>query len=269
MPQIIKKVSVRPSVHNSGRYGSVELATLSSDSYVNLITSERSLTISPSEAKKLRDQLLEIYPLETAKPSKFKVGDKVAYQSIVGYGARGMAGRKGSIKEVLEKGWYNVTFTGGIFDTVIKVHEDYLVAQPVEQRAFQAGDRVRYKDGDTFARGFSVVTLDRPHGTDRWWFKETGTHARTSTLELVTPVATTTPVEPAINTELGRFIVAKMDNGNYLPGTKPKVHTSAKSANDEATRLANDHGGTFHVLRASFEASRPVVVQPPVKTAKL
>ncbi len=81
--------------------------------------------------------------------------------------------------------------------------------------------------------------------------------------------ASAAPAEPAINTELGRFIVAKMDNGNYLPGTKPRVHTSAKSANEEATRLANDHGGTFHVLRASFEASRPVVVQPPVKTAKL
>ncbi|WCJ63954.1 hypothetical protein [Agrobacterium tumefaciens] len=269
MPQIIKKVSVRPSVHNSGRYGSVELATLSSDSYVNLITSERSLTISPSEAKQLRDQLLEIYPLEVAKPSKFKVGDKVAYQSIVGYGARGMAGRKGSIKEVLEKGWYNVTFTGGVFDNVIKVHEDYLVAQPVEQRAFQAGDKVRNKDGGTFSNGQRVVTLDRPCGAGSWWLKETNTRTSTAFLELVTPAASMPPAEPAMNTELGRFIVAKMDNGNYLPGTKPRVHTSAKSANEEATRLANDHGGTFHVLRASFEASRPVVVQPPVKTAKL
>lgn len=268
MTKINKLITVRPSVHNVNNYGRIELATLNAGAYINLITTERSLTISPSEAKQLRDQLLEIYPLEVTKPSKFKVGDKVAYQSIVGYGARGMAGRNGLIKEVLEKGWYIVTFTGPIFDTVLKVHEDYLVER-VEQRAFQAGDRVRYKDGDTFSRGLSVVTLDRPHGTDRWWFKETGTHARTSTLELVTPAASMPPAEPAINTDLGRFIVAKMDNGNYLPGTKPRVHTSAKSANDEATRLANDHGGTFHVLRASFEASRPVVVQPPVKTAKL
>ena len=269
MTKINKLITVRPSVHNSNNYGRIELATLNVGSYINLITTERSLTISPVEAKQLRDQLLEIYPLEAAKPSKFKVGDKVAYQSIVGYGARGMAGRKGSIKEVLEKGWYNVTFTGGVFDNVIKVHEDYLVAQQVEPRAFQAGDRVRYKDGDTFSHGLSVATLDRPYDSSRWWLKETGTHAATEKMELVTPVASTTPVEPAINTELGRFIVAKMDNGNYLPGTKPHVHTSAKAANDEATRLANNHGGTFHVLRASFEASRPVVVQPPVKTAKL
>jgi hypothetical protein len=256
------------------QYRKVVLATNDTESHLNVYPNHgkvgsECMSISPAQARQLRDALLKAYPLEAAKPSKFKVGDKVAYQSIVGYGARGMAGRKGSIKEVLEKGWYNVTFTGGIFDNVIKVHEDYLVAQPVGPRAFQAGDKVRNKSGETFSNAAKIVTLDRPCGSTGWWLKETNTYTHSAFLELVTPATPVAPAEPVINTELGRFIVAKMDNGNYLPGTKPRVHTSAKSANEEATRLANDHGGTFHVLRASFEASRPVVVQPPVKTAKL
>lgn len=191
------------------QYRKVVLATNDTESHLNVYPNHgkvgsECMSISPAQARQLRDALLKAYPLEAAKPGKFKVGDKV-----------------------------------------------------------------RNKDGGTFSNGQRVVTLDRPCGAGSWWLKETNTRISTAFLELVSPAASTAPAEPAINTELGRFIVAKMDNGNYLPGTKPRVHTSAKSANDEATRLANDHGGTFHVLRASFEASRPVVVQPPVKTAKL
>ena len=69
MTKINKLITVRPSVHNVNNYGRIELATLNAGAYINLITTERSLTISPSEAKQLRDQLLEIYPLEVTKPS--------------------------------------------------------------------------------------------------------------------------------------------------------------------------------------------------------
>ncbi|UIL29710.1 hypothetical protein LZK75_11240 [Rhizobium leguminosarum] len=121
-----KTVSVAASAHNCNSVGEITLATLNADSYINLITSARSLTISPEEAKKLRDLLVEAYPLEApaaaTKPTKFKAGDKVTYKSIVGYGARGMDGRKGSIKEVLTNEWYMVNFTGGPFDNLIKVH---------------------------------------------------------------------------------------------------------------------------------------------------
>ncbi|MBY3335477.1 hypothetical protein HFN99_00830 [Rhizobium laguerreae] len=269
-----KTVSVAASAHNCNSVGEITLATLNADSYINLITSARSLTISPVEAKKLRDLLVEAYPLEApaaaTKPTKFKAGDKVTYKSIVGYGARGMDGRKGSIKEVLTNEWYMVNFTGGPFDNLIKVHSDYLVAQPVETRKLQAGDRVRYKNGKPFSNGQLVATLDRPYSvrSERWWLKETRTHTTLAELELVTDAPAPAP-EPVAKVDTGRFLVVALEGANYAPGSKPKVHVTDFAARVEAERLARDVGGTYHVFRAVFEASREKPVIPPVKTTKL
>lgn len=75
-------------------------------------------------------------------------------------------------------------------------------------------------------------------------------------------------IEP-VNHDAGRFIVCLLENGVYKPSAKPVVHTSEKLAKAEAERLAKVHGGTFHVLEAIFEADRPKVVVPPVKTRTL
>lgn len=70
-------------------------------------------------------------------------------------------------------------------------------------------------------------------------------------------------------TETGRFIVSLLEGADYKPGARPVIHTSHASASAEAERLAKAHGGTFHVLRATFEATREKPVIPSVKTAVL
>ncbi|MBZ5864389.1 hypothetical protein LAG72_25020, partial [Escherichia coli] len=67
----------------------------------------------------------------------------------------------------------------------------------------------------------------------------------------------------------GRFIVAKLEGARYLPGSNPKVHVTDIAAEAEALRLAKEHGGTYHVFKATYEASRDVPVIPPVKATKL
>jgi hypothetical protein len=67
----------------------------------------------------------------------------------------------------------------------------------------------------------------------------------------------------------GRFIVAALEGSTYAPNAKPYVHLTDVAANTEAERLAKEHGGTFHVFKATFEASREKPVIPPVKTTKL
>ncbi|MBY3320733.1 hypothetical protein [Rhizobium laguerreae] len=266
-----KTVSVAASAHNCNSVGEITLATLNADSYINLITSARSLTISPEEAKKLRDLLVEAYPLEApaaaTKPTKFKSGDKVTYKSIVGYGARGMDGRKGSIKEVLTNEWYMVNFTGGPFDNLIKVHSDYLVAQPVPSvGGLKVGDRVRRLQGSSKGSVFTVTELNssltelKVDGMTGWRMPKY--------FELVTDAPASAP-EPLAKIDTGRFLVVALEGANYVPGSKPKVHVTDFSARVEAERLARDVGGTYHVFRAVFEASREKPVIPPVKTTKL
>ncbi|WHO79736.1 hypothetical protein [Rhizobium leguminosarum] len=266
-----KTVSVAASAHNCNSVGEITLATLNADSYINLITSARSLTISPEEAKKLRDLLVEAYPLEApaaaAKPTKFKAGDKVTYKSIVGYGARGMDGRRGSIKEVLTNEWYMVQFTGGPFDNLIKVHSDYLVAQPVPSvGGFKVGDRVRRLQGSSKGSVFTVTELNssltelQVDGMTGWRMPKY--------FELVTDATASAP-EPLAKVDTGRFLVVALEGANYAPGSKPKVHVTDFAARVEAERLARDVGGTYHVFRAVFEASREKPVIPPVKTTKL
>lgn len=69
--------------------------------------------------------------------------------------------------------------------------------------------------------------------------------------------------------QAGRFIVSLVEGGIYKPSKNPAIHLSRSAAEHEATRLAKLHGGTFHVLRVVHEASREVVVAPPVKTKSL
>lgn len=267
MKSFNKVIRVAPSTSNSLKAGEVRIATFDSDKYVNLSVGG-SVTISPTEAMQLRDFLLEAFPLQpVAKPTKFKVGDKVTYKSIVGYGVRGMEGRKGSIKEVLANGWYSVNFSGGPFDQLIKTHEDYLVAEP---RQFQAGDRVR-RTGSSF----STVTKGEVYtvsGVDAYGalllVGKTGRYTLNS-FELVhaDPVEAVKAAVPTIQS--GRFIVAKLEGARYLPGTNPKVHVTDIGAEAEALRLAKEHGGTYHVFKATYEASRELPVIPPVKATKL
>ncbi|MBZ5882553.1 hypothetical protein LAX69_24665, partial [Escherichia coli] len=188
------------------------------------------------EAKKLRDLLNETYPAEVAKLTKFKAGDKVTYKSIVGYGVRGLEGRKGSVKEVLANGWYNVSWTGGPFDSLIKVHEDYLIAT-VEPRKLQIGDRVRRTQGPK--KGL-IMTVTEKHPTYLDEIKVSGMVGWRSAkyFELVTtdPVEAVKAAVPTIQS--GRFIVAKLEGARYLPGSNPKVHVTDIAAEAEALRLA-------------------------------
>lgn len=76
------------------------------------------------------------------------------------------------------------------------------------------------------------------------------------------------PVEQKTQ-ERGNYIVALQENGQYKPSARPVVHAYRCVAEAEARRLAQVHGGTFHVLRAVHEASREKPVIPPVKTRSL
>lgn len=203
-----KTIPTLPTAENGRDYGRIDLATLNKDRFINLITSARSLTITPTEAKKLRDALIEAYPLDATPKSTYSVGARVTYTSNVGYGLRGMVGRKGTVVTILPGEWYEVIFTSGPFDSKQKVHVSYLL-----------------------------------------------------------PDGGMAPAAPAPTT--GRYIVANLDGAQYRPSTTPYVHLTAAEAEAEAQRLAKEHGGTFHVFRASFEASREKPVIPPVKTAKL
>ncbi|SCW77206.1 hypothetical protein SAMN02927900_04783 [Rhizobium mongolense subsp. loessense] len=257
-------IRVAPTASNCNTTGEIKLATFDADKYVNLITSDRNLTISADEAKKLRDLLNETYPLEVAKPSKFKVGDKVTYKSIVGYGVRGMEGRKGSIKEVLANEWYMVNFSGGPFDNLIKVHSDYLVAGPAPTvGGFKVGDRIRRLQGIYKGQVFTVTELNasltelKVDGMAGWRMPK------------YFEPATEAPEPAPAKIDTGRFIVVALEGANYVPGSKPKLHVTDFAAKAEAERLAKDVGGTYHVFRAVFEASREKPVIPPVKTTKL
>ncbi|MFB2563627.1 hypothetical protein [Rhizobium sp. IMFF44] len=253
-----KTVRVAPSTSNCNTAGEIKLATINADKYVNLITSERTLTITPTEAKQLRDLLIEAYPLDTAKPAKFRVGDVVIYRAIAGYGIRNMDGRKGTIVNVKLNGWYEVNF-GTLLGSLVPVHEDYIAAAPIEQRKIQVGDRVRRIAG---SRKGELMTVTYINGGDIKVAEMSGIRM-TSYFELVTEA----PAKEEATS--GRFIVVALEGANYAPSSKPHVHLSAITANQEAQRLAKEVGGTFHVLRATFEASREKPVIPPVKTAKL
>lgn len=76
-------------------------------------------------------------------------------------------------------------------------------------------------------------------------------------------------VEEPVLEDFGSFIVSRKEGGVYKPSQFPAIHVSRSAAEHEASRLAKLHGGTFHVLRAVHEASREVVVAPPVKTKSL
>lgn len=193
----------------------IVLATNNTETHLNVFFDysrdmNRAHTLSSTQAKQLRDALVEAYPIEpeaTQPKSKFSVGARVTYVTTVGYGLRGMAGRKGTVVTVLPDEWYEVIFNGGPFDAKIKVHSGYLVAD-------------------------QAASTSRPETT-------------------------------------GRFIIHVLEGHRYLPGRNPKVHLTAAAAEAEAQRLAKEHGGTYHVFRASFEASREKPVVPPLKTAKL
>lgn len=76
------------------------------------------------------------------------------------------------------------------------------------------------------------------------------------------------PVEPKVE-EHGTFIISMKEAGQYKPSARPAVHHHRSFAEAEARRLAQVHGGTFHVFRAVHEASREKPVIPPVKTRSL
>lgn len=263
----------RPFQHNSNRSIEIFLGTMNEGNYLNVGLGGSTQTIHPDDAKRLRDELIKLYPLAlapaAAPASKFKAGDKVTYKAIVGYGARGMDGRKGVIKDVLANEWYMVNFTGGPFDNLIKVHSDYLAAQPVEPRGFKVGDKVRRTTGQSKGVVMTVVETHptqargdiRVDGMTGWRMQKY--------FELVTddPVEAVKAAIPTVNS--GRYLVVALEGANYVPGSKPKVHVTDIGANAEAERLAKEVGGTFHVFKATFEASREKPVIPPVKTTKL
>ena len=267
-----------PHSGDSYQNRTVVLTTTSPSSHMNIYPKGTGggecWCLSPAQAKQLRDVLLKAYPIETAQPSKFKAGDKVSYVTTVGYGLRGMAGRKGTIRAALADEWYEVVFTGGPFDNLIKVHSSFLEAQPEQQTApqparvsgeYKAGDLVR-RTGSSF-RGvqaggvYEVVSVNRNHVSLKGF---AGTFSRAK-FELVASAPAQAQVEP----QTGRYIIHVLDGHRYLPGSNPKVHLTASAAEAEAQRLAKEHGGTYHVFRAAFEASREKPVVPPLKTTKL
>ncbi|GGD97857.1 hypothetical protein [Rhizobium anhuiense] len=263
------KFTTRSFPHNSNRSVEIFLGTMNVSEYLNMGVGGSTQTLHPEDAKRLRDELIAIYPLEVpaaaTKPTKFKVGDKVTYKAIVGYGARGMDGRKGSVKEVLANGWYMVNFTGGPFDNLIKTHEDYLVAGP---REIQVGDLVRRTGANWRDVKHGEIYTVSAVGSSLKLVGLTGSYTKSS-FELVhtDPVEAVKAAVPTIQS--GRFIVAKLEGARYLPGTNPKVHVTDIGAEAEALRLAKEHGGTYHVFKATYEASRELPVIPPVKTTKL
>ncbi|ARO29920.1 hypothetical protein NXC14_CH01970 [Rhizobium sp. NXC14] len=262
-----KSVTVVPSSLNClTRSGAVTLATVNTKTHLNLIVSKPDLTLSPAEAQQLRDLLIEAYPLEAPATTKFKAGDKVTYKAIVGYGARGMDGRKGVVESAQAGGWFMVKFVGGPFDSLIKVHENFLELQPATSTqhvgGFRIGDRVRRLQGSRKGEVFTVTEFNssltelKVDGMTGWRMPKY--------FEPVTE-AVQAPAVPVT----GRFIVAALEGTTYAPGSKPKVHLTNTAAEAEAQRLAKEIGGTYHVLKATFEASREKPVIPPVKTAKL
>ncbi len=329
-----KYFSTAPKMGLGNALVKIGLASVNLTSHVNLVIEGGArfdnLTLTPEDATKLRDLLIEAYPVTAPKPSKFKVGDKVTYRSKVGYGARGMDGRTGTISKVKDGEWYEADF-GTQLGALVPVHSDYLEAA-VE---FKAGDRVRYKSGKTFSNGQKVGTLDRRYyglSAERWYLKETQTHVVAVDIELapadaakgeprkiavgdtvrrlkggswtlpegtVSKVVYMSPTGSSLrvagNTALfdteyfelvhadpveavkaaiptiqnGRFVVIALENGAYVPGSKPKLHVTDVGAQVEAERLAREVGGTYHVFKATFEASREKPIIPPVKTAKL
>lgn len=61
------------------------------------------------------------------------------------------------------------------------------------------------------------------------------------------------------------WLVMKIVDGVFKPSTSPKPHSTQAEAVTEATRLADTHGGEYHVLKSVAAAARPV--QPVTVTA--
>jgi hypothetical protein len=192
----------------------VLLATNDTDKHLNLYIDRSRVTLTPEDAKRLRDELLKAYPLTNtvaASSTKFKVGDHVRVRTT----------RHGTDQYDTD----GIVTKAGRLNTTLPYEVDF------------KNSRKR-----TYHRGINQYSEDD--------------------LELVAPAA------PVVNNN-GSFIVVLREDGKYKPNENPYIHYSRLTAEAEAERLAKLHGGTFHVLKATFVASRDVPVVPPVKTQQL
>lgn len=209
----------------NGTKGTVTLASVNTATFLNLImdagSSHARLSLSPVDAKKLRDTLNSIYPVDTPKLT----------------------------------GTHSHTFIADDIDT---------------KPALKVGDKVRvstHRHGYGQQNTVGVITNTGRPGSLPIEVDFTGSPKKAPALfnQYAAHDLELVPVDP----DAGRFIVTLLEDGTYKPSRQPLVHLSEKAANAEAERLAKQHGGTFHVMEAIFEASREKAIVPPVKTKTL